>query len=454
MAARRKRTQDAGVEPDEQAAADDGPIGALPGEESINRLIVEELGPAMAAAFQRTRAAQDRWARSEKPGEGLRERKKRLTRQQISDVATTLFIVRGFERVTIAQIADAVGVSEKTVYNYFPTKESLLFDRADEGRERLAQAMRTREPTESPTKVMLRELDRQTRELQALPEESQLLLPLFADMVASTPALRAAWLELNDQLAEVVTAELAHSAEVDPNEPEPAIAGRAIVSLMDLSFQSRIRHIESGLRGAALADAISEDLQRAARLLDTGLWSFNVLSQTARGRAQMRDAVAATEDARRQVMKAMRQARSAWQQLHEGAHAESRQTREDTRRAREADRETARQARDVAREAARAVGEEAKRVAKERAAAIREETKRAVKEQTAAMRDEAKRAAKEQAAAIRGEAKRAKQEPTTSRRGTRHAAKEAAASSEPYEAFRQAMAERHPAIRERERERR
>ncbi len=61
--------------------------------------------------------------------EGLRERKKRLTRQLISDTATGMFLERGFDEVRVTEIAVAAGVSEKTVYNYFPTKESLLLDR-------------------------------------------------------------------------------------------------------------------------------------------------------------------------------------------------------------------------------------------------------------------------------------------------------------------------------------
>ncbi|MGH3380870.1 MAG: TetR/AcrR family transcriptional regulator, partial [Actinoallomurus sp.] len=62
-------------------------------------------------------------------GEGLRERKKRLMRRQLSDTATQLFMERGFEAVRVAEIAEACGVSEKTVFNYFPTKESLILDR-------------------------------------------------------------------------------------------------------------------------------------------------------------------------------------------------------------------------------------------------------------------------------------------------------------------------------------
>src|ERR1700733_683982 len=103
----------------------------------IYKLLAHELGEEMADAFAQARALQERLARRQHPAEGLREQKKRLTRQRISDVATTLFVVRGFEHVTVSEIARIVGVSEKTVFNYFPTKESLVFDRADEGVERL-----------------------------------------------------------------------------------------------------------------------------------------------------------------------------------------------------------------------------------------------------------------------------------------------------------------------------
>src|SRR6476660_8588687 len=58
---------------------------------------------------------------------GLRERKKQATREQIARVAMQLFAKRGFDAVTVAEVADAAGVSEKTVFNYFPVKEDLVF---------------------------------------------------------------------------------------------------------------------------------------------------------------------------------------------------------------------------------------------------------------------------------------------------------------------------------------
>ena len=71
---------------------------------------------------------------------GLRERRKQETRQAISDIATQLFADRGFDEVTIAQVADAAGVAKMTVTNYFPRKEDLVFDRAEA--RRAAEASR------------------------------------------------------------------------------------------------------------------------------------------------------------------------------------------------------------------------------------------------------------------------------------------------------------------------
>jgi AcrR family transcriptional regulator len=306
---------------------DDETLEDPSGEARIHRLLVRELGEEMAAAFARSRRLQERLARGRNPNEGLRERKKRLTRQQISDVATTLFVVRGFDHVKVSEVAEIVGVSEKTVYNYFPTKESLVFDRADEGLARLAAVLREREAGESPTKAMLRALREDAEELEDLPDEIQMFVPLFAEMVAATPALRAAWLDLQGRLVDVATEELAARADLDPRDPEAMIAARAIVGLQELGYVSRIRHIEAGLRGRELSTAVRADLERAARLLDTGLWSFTLLAQGARTRAQLREAALAVEDVRGQVVDALEQARAAWREIRRREHAKAKSER-------------------------------------------------------------------------------------------------------------------------------
>jgi AcrR family transcriptional regulator len=305
---------DAGSREADSLDGDDAPE-ALSDERRIHRLLASELGSEMADAFIVARETQERWDRRRHPHDGLRERKKRRTRQQISDVATSLFVARGFDHVKVSEIAEIVGVSEKTVYNYFPTKESLVFDRTDETVARLVAALRQREAGESPTRAMLRALGEDMEDLEDLPDAIYMFLPLFAEMVASTPSLRAALLDLESRLVDVATEELAALTDVDPRDPEPLIAARAIVGLHELAFASRIRHIEHGLRARALRDAVLADLERAARLLDTGLWSFNLLTQGARTRQQLRDAAAAVEDARGQVLDALKQARAAWREL-------------------------------------------------------------------------------------------------------------------------------------------
>src|SRR5580658_4099873 len=88
---------------------------------------------------------------------GLRERKKRLMRQQLSDTATRMFLERGFDAVRVAEVAEACGVSEKTVFNYFPTKEALILDRLEATMAALKTGLA--DPGVSPVRAVLGILD-------------------------------------------------------------------------------------------------------------------------------------------------------------------------------------------------------------------------------------------------------------------------------------------------------
>src|SRR5215207_5442176 len=83
------------------------------------------------------------------PTEGLRERKKRAVRAGIATTARRLFAERGFDAVTVADVAAAADVSEKTVFNHFPTKEDLAFAGREEGIAQFVTAIAERAGTES-----------------------------------------------------------------------------------------------------------------------------------------------------------------------------------------------------------------------------------------------------------------------------------------------------------------
>src|SRR5579884_2369193 len=97
------------------------------------------------------------------PAEGLRERKKRLMRQLLSDTATAMFLEHGFDAVRVAQVASVCGVSEKTVFNYFPVKEALVMDRLEATLTALSAGLA--DPARTPVQAALAVLD---RELEAM----------------------------------------------------------------------------------------------------------------------------------------------------------------------------------------------------------------------------------------------------------------------------------------------
>src|SRR4051812_21285515 len=145
--------------------------------------------------------------------EGLRERKKRLLRQQLSDTATELFVERGFDAVRVADVAQACGVSEKTVYNYFPTKESLVLDRGEATLAALRTGLADR--AVAPVDAVVRILDDELRALVSwLGQQPDLArartsVRRFGELVRSTPSLRAHQRDQADQLITVAAQLLA-----------------------------------------------------------------------------------------------------------------------------------------------------------------------------------------------------------------------------------------------------
>lgn len=209
-----------------------------------------------------------------RPDEGLRERKKRITRQLISDTATWMFCVKGFDRVTVAKVAEKVGVSEKTVFNYFPTKESLVLDREEDLVAGITEALSERRSGESPTRAILALIERECRNIDALGPEYLPMFLAFLRMIDETPSLQNARAQLSARLVAVARDALAASVGADPRDPEPEVAAQALIALWDVQTSSRERHIRAGVPVGELRERVLEDTRRAARLLDGGLGAF------------------------------------------------------------------------------------------------------------------------------------------------------------------------------------
>jgi AcrR family transcriptional regulator len=228
------------------------------------------------------------WAGAGSPGieapqaEGLRERKKRLMRQQLSDTATRMFLERGFDAVRVSEIAEACGVSEKTVFNYFPVKEALILDRLDA----TVAALRTglADPGVSPVEAALRILDAELGAMtswlaaQDDPVQAGASIRRFGALIQAAPSLRAHQSDMMDQFVAVAAAALAGRAAMSPDDPEPRIAATGLLGLWRVQFQALGKYLDGTRTPAQLHQAVSADVHRAARLIDTGLSSFPAFS--------------------------------------------------------------------------------------------------------------------------------------------------------------------------------
>jgi AcrR family transcriptional regulator len=210
--------------------------------------------------------------------EGLRERKKRLMRRHLSDTATAMFLERGFDAVRVAEVAEACGVSEKTVFNYFAVKEALIMDRL----ETILAALRAglADPSRTPVQAVLiildGELSAMTRQLGNREDASQgrAAIRRFGDLIRATPSLRAYQADMMDQSTAVATEILAARVGMTAEDPEPQIAARALLGLWRVQADSLRRHLDVAPTPTRLRELVTADVRRAAHLVDTGLRTF------------------------------------------------------------------------------------------------------------------------------------------------------------------------------------
>lgn len=177
--------------------------------------------------------------------EGLRERKKRETRQRISDHATALFASRGFDQVSVSEVAEAAEVSRMTVINYFPLKEDLVFDRSPDLDRRLAEAVRER-PAGTSFVEAVRDLM-----LDLIGRRHPLggfgaTFHHFWGMVWDSPPLRRRDLELAAQAEAAFAAVLAEETGAGPGDPRPHLAAAVLMATYRALVRQGVRTTATG----------------------------------------------------------------------------------------------------------------------------------------------------------------------------------------------------------------
>jgi AcrR family transcriptional regulator len=204
------------------------------------------------------------------PEPGLRERKKAKTRLSISQIATRLFIERGFEAVTVAEVAAAAEVSVATIFNYFETKEDLFFDREAEIIDAHRRFVRERPAGESIVEALHRELRAATDMLPQLVSGDG----GFVRTIEASPALRArARLALDKTeaaLAETITEETGAAK----GDCTPRAVAAMVIAIERLLMEDARAAVIRGDASAAAKRALRRTCDRAFELLESGVRGY------------------------------------------------------------------------------------------------------------------------------------------------------------------------------------
>jgi len=210
---------------------------------------------------------------------GLRERKKQRTREQIAATARRLFAERGFERVTVAEIARAAEVAEKTVFNYFPTKEDLFYSRLESFEAELLASIRERAPDTTvvgafegfllaPRGVFA---SREQDDRHAALEE----LRTITKVITESPALLAREQRVFERYTVSLASFLAEETGARAEDVEARVVANALIGVHRALIDEVRRRV---LAGEDDLDRLARDLRaaarRALRRLESGLGSY------------------------------------------------------------------------------------------------------------------------------------------------------------------------------------
>lgn len=203
-------------------------------------------------------------------GTGLRERKKQATRRHIAQVAKELFTARGFDQVTVAEVAEAADVSKMTVFNYFPRKEDLYLDQHAYQIRDIEEALTSRAPGESPVAVLRRYQHQLLEARHDLSGATEAIAGCW-DVISASPALLSRLHEQSLELQVAISDVLA--AETGDPVISRLVAGQ-LAATMAAIFETALRRMVAGEDVERVRPDQAILIDTAFGLLEDGIGNF------------------------------------------------------------------------------------------------------------------------------------------------------------------------------------
>jgi AcrR family transcriptional regulator len=228
--------------------------------------------PPASATPQPEPPARGRRGRRALRGPGLRERRRQQTRAAIVDAAAELFAERGFDAVSVVEIAQRAGVVEKTVFNHFPVKEGLVFEADPPMRAALLDTVRTRPAGESVTAAAGTFVVRAMSGLGA--PEAAVGVAEMAQIIRGSRTLQVREREILGELTTALAELIAEETRPEPGELAPWLAAHAVLSLYAALLELARDRVLAGVTGTELSAELRARGERGLALLQFGLAGY------------------------------------------------------------------------------------------------------------------------------------------------------------------------------------